>query len=189
LKTIALVFAFAVLNLTARAVATPEEVARGYMDAVKSGDMEHVGVFMHPAALEKFKGILVQLAGVIGNVDAETDPKKNTAIRVLFGDEKPQTVKDALAKNLFVHFLTNLSQAMPMLRQMLNDSTYDFIGHVDEGGNQTHVVYRATLTTGGTAVTKMEVLTLKRDGEEWKVMLTGDIESFVGGLTRQLQHK
>jgi hypothetical protein len=78
---------------------------------------------------------------------------------------------------------------MPMLRQMLNDSAYDFIGHVDEGGNQTHVVYRATLTTGGAAVTKMEVLTLKRDGEEWKVMLTGDIESFVGGLTRQLQHK
>lgn len=189
MKTIALALAFAALTLSARAAATPEEVARGYMDAVKAADMEHVGVFMHPAALEKFKGILVQLAEVIGNVDAETDPKKNTAIKILFGEEKPQTVKDAAAKGLFVHFLTNLSQAMPMLRQMLNDSTYDFIGHVDEGGNQTHVVYRATLTTGGTAVTKMEVLTLKRDGEEWRVMLTGDIESFVGGLTRQLQRK
>jgi hypothetical protein len=189
LKTIAFAFAFAVLAFSARAAATPEEVARGYMDAVRTGDMEHVGVFMHPAALEKFKGILVQLAGAVGNVDAETDPKRNTAIKILFGEEKPQTIKDAAAKGLFIHFLTNLSQAMPMLRQMLNDSSYDFIGHVDEGGNQTHVVYRATLTTGGTAVTKMEVLTLKRDGEDWKVMLTGDIESFVGGLTRQLQPK
>jgi len=189
LKNIILTFAFVLFALAARAAAPPEEVARGYMDSVKSGDMERVGSYMHPAALEKFKGILVQLAAVIGNVDAETDPKKNTAIRILFGEEKPQNVKDAVAKGLFVHFLTNLSQAMPMLRQMLNDSAYDFIGHVDEGGNQTHVVYRATLTTGGAAVTKMEVLTLKRDGEEWKVMLTGDIESFVGGLTRQLQHK
>jgi hypothetical protein len=189
LKIIAFVFAFAVCTLAARAAAPPEEIARGYMDSVKAGDMERVGTYMHPAALEKFKGILVQLAAVIGNVDAETDPKKNTAIKILFGEEKPAGIKDALPKNLFVHFLANLSQAMPMLRQMLNDSTYEFIGHVDEGGNQTHVVYRATLTTGGTAVTKMEVITLKRDGEEWKVMLTGDIESFVGGLTRQLQRK
>ena len=186
MKTFAL--AFFALALTVRA-ATPEEVAKGYMEAVKSGDMEHVATFMHPAAMEKFKGILVQVAEVVTVADADADPKKNTAIRVLFGDVKPAAAKDVPAKDLFVSFLGNLAKAIPLLRQMLADSTYAFIGHVDEGGNQTHVIYRATLTTGGTAVTKMEVLTLKRDGEEWKVMLTGDIESFVGGLTRQLQKK
>ena len=176
------------LTLAARA-ATPEEIAKGYMEAVKSGDSEHVGAFMHPAALEIFKGILVQVAAVVATADADADPKKSTAIKVLFGDVKPEAAKDASAKDLFVHFMANLTTAIPLMRQMLANSTYDFIGHVDEGANQAHVVYRATLATGGATVTKMEVLTLKRDGEEWKVMLTGDIESFVGGLTRQFQKK
>ena len=175
--------------LAAAHAATPEEIAKGYMEAVKSGDMEQVGAFMHPAALEKFKGILVQVAAVVTSADAGADPKKNTAIKVLFGDEKPEAAKDVPAKALFVRFMGNLTAAIPLMRQMLANSTYDFIGHVDEGANQAHVVYRATLATGGATVTKMEVLTLKRDGDEWKVMLTGDIESFVGGLTRQFQKK
>ena len=182
------ILAFFALALTALA-ATPEEIAKGYMEAVKSGDMEQVATYMHPAALEKFKGILVQVAEVVATADADADPKKNTAIKVLFGDEKPQAAKDAAPKELFVRFMGNITKAIPLMRQMLANSTYDFIGHVDEGANQTHVIYRATLTTGGATVTKMEVLTLKRDAEEWKVMLTGDIESLVGGLTRQFQKK
>ena len=180
--------AFLALTFAVHA-APPEEVAKGYMEAVKSGDMEQVGTFMHPAALEKFKGILVQVAEIVATADASADPKRNTAIKVLFGDEKPAAAKEVPAKDLFIRFMRNLTGAVPLMRQMLANSAYDFIGHVDEGGNQAHVVYRATLATGGATVTKMEVLTLKRDGDEWKVMLTGDIESFVGGLTRQFQKK
>ena len=69
---------------------------------------------------------------------------------------------------------------------MLANVAYEFVGHVDEGGNQTHVVYRATLGTGGAEVTKWKCSPETRR-REWRVMLTGDIESLVGGLGRQLR--
>lgn len=166
---------------------SPESVARGYMEAMRAGDMEQVVTYMHPSALEKFKGILVEVADIMAAADPVADPKKSAGLKMLFGEEGPQMVKTAEAKEVFVRFMRNLTAAIPRMRQMLASSTYQFIGHVDEGGNQTHVVYRATLETGGAEVTKMEVLTLKRDGEEWRVMLTGDIESLVGGLGRQLR--
>jgi hypothetical protein len=181
---------FALLLLVTPAFAqTPEQVAKGYMEAMRSGDMEHVATYMHPAGLEKFKLILVQAAEVLGAADASADPRTDTALKVLFGQDGPQSAKDAAAKELFVRFLDNLHRAAPMMQRMLADSSYEFIGHVDEGGNQTHVVYRVTMNTGGASVTKLEVLSLKRDGEEWKVMLTGEIEGLLTGLTRPAPHK
>lgn len=166
-----------------------ETVARGYIEAMRSGDMEHVATYMHPAALEKFKDILTKVAEVIIAANAAADPKTNQAVQVLFGAAGPHAVKEADPKELFVGFMGNITKVVPMMREMLAGSTYDFIGHVEEGGNLSHVVYRATLKTATAEVTKMEVLTLKRDGEQWKVMLTGDLESLVGGIGRQFQRK
>jgi hypothetical protein len=166
---------------------SPETVARGYMEAMRAGDMEQVVTYMHPSALEKFKGILTEVAEIVAAADPAADPKRTTALKMIFGAEGPESVKTAEAKDVFVRFMTNLTAGIPRMREMLANVSYEFVGHVDEGGNQTHVVYRATLETGGAEVTKMEVLTLKREAEEWRVMLTGDIESLVGGLGRQLR--
>ncbi len=117
------------------------------------------------------------------------DPKTKSAARVLFGAAGPAAVPGTNAKTLFVQFLGAIQKAAPMMQQVLASSTNEIIGHVDEGENQTHVVYRATMTTAGAEVTKVDVLTLKRDGEQWGVMLTGDIERLVGGVSRQFDKK
>jgi hypothetical protein len=180
------VAAFTVAAISAHGQ-SPETVARGYMEAMRAGDMEQVVTYMHPSALEKFKGILTEVAEIIVAADPNADPKRMVAVKMLFGEEGPESVKTTDAKDVFVRFMRNLTAGIPRMREMLANVVYEFVGHVDEGGNQTHVVYRARLKTGGAEVTKMETLTLKRDGEEWRVMLTGDIESLVGGLGRQLQ--
>lgn len=178
------------LTSMARAqVRTPEETARAYMSAMRSGEMETVALYMHPSALQKFKDILVQFAARMEEIGAADDPKSSSAIRVLFGDIGVKGVKDAEPRELFVRFLSVIQKAAPVMRQVLADSTYEFVGHVDESGNQTHVVYRATLSTAGAEVTKMEVLTLRREGEQWGVMLTGDIENLATGLSREFEKK
>jgi hypothetical protein len=82
--------------------------------------------------------------------------------------------------------MSNLTTFLPQIKEMAAGTQHEIIGHVDEGGNVTHVVFRATLKRGKTELTKMDVLSLKRDGEEWRVLLTDDMESLILNLGQQL---
>ncbi len=174
------------LALAAHAAdAPPEEVAHTYIRAFAELRLYAVADTLHPAALEKFKGLLVTIADALeaAPVGRKAPPKMLSA---LFGEEGPQAVKTRPAREAFVRFMSNLTTFVPQLREMTAGSEYQIIGHVDEGGNVTHVVFRATLRRGAAEVTKMEVLSLKLDGTAWKVLLTDDLESLIRGFGKQL---
>jgi hypothetical protein len=174
------------LTLAAHAAdAPPEEVAHTYIRAFAELEINAVADTLHPAALEKFKELLVAIADALEAAPAErkAPPKMLSA---LFGEEGPQAIKTRPARDSFVRFMSNLTTFVPQLREMTAGSEYQIIGHVDEGANVTHVVFRATLRRGEAQVTKMEVLSLKLDGTAWKVLLTDDLESLVRGFGKQL---
>ncbi len=183
MKKLAPLLAF---TLSAHAAdAPPEEVAHTYIRALAELEINVVADTLHPAALEKFKELLVTIADALEAAPAErkAPPKMLSA---LFGEEGPQAIKTRPAREVFVRFMSNLTTFVPQLREMTAGSEYQVIGHVDEGANVTHVVFRATLRRGGSQVTKMEVLSLKLDGTAWKVLLTDDLESLIRGFGKQL---
>jgi hypothetical protein len=125
------------------------------------------------------------VAEAISAAEPERKPPAKM-ISALFGEEGPDAMKTLPPRDVFVRFMSNLTTFVPQIREMHAGSEYQVLGHVDEGGNVTHVVFRATLKRGETELTKMEVLSLKRDGETWKVLLTDDMENLVAGFARQL---
>jgi len=175
----------ALLSVAAQAGPPPEEIAHTYIRSFADLRLNVVADSLHPSALEKFKGLLITIADAIEAAPANRKPPPKM-LSALFGDDGPQAVKTLPARDAFVRFMSNLTTFVPQLREMTAGSEYQVLGHVDEGGNVTHVVFRATLRRGETEVTKMEVLSLKRDGEDWKVLLTDDLESLIRGFGKQL---
>jgi hypothetical protein len=139
---------------------------------------------MHPSALERFKVIISRVADALAAAPPERKPPAKL-LSALFGDEGPAATKTLPARDVFVRFMTNLTTFVPQIREMEAGSEYQVIGHLDEGANSTHVVFRATLRRGTAEVSKMAVLSLKREGDEWKVLLTDDLEALISGLTHQ----
>jgi hypothetical protein len=168
-----------------KATETPEEVAHTYIRAMADLRVNLVADEMHPAALERFKTYLSGIADAIKAAPADRKPPPKV-VSALFGEGGVESVNEVSAREVFVRFMSNLATFLPQIREMQAGTTHEIIGHVDEGGNVTHVVFRATLKRGGTELTKMDVLSLKRDGEEWKVMLTDDMESLIQNLGQQL---
>jgi hypothetical protein len=176
------------LLLAATAVAsaeeTPEEVAHRYIRGLADQQLNVVADSMHPAALERFREILGSIATAIEAAPPDRKPPEKM-VNALFGDNGLGSVKTDAPRDVFVRFMSNLTTFVPQIREMTAGSEYQVIGHVDEG-NMAHVVFRATLKRGQTELTKMDVLSLKRDGSEWRMMLTDDLADLISGLGRQL---
>jgi hypothetical protein len=176
---------FALLALSAPCFSeTPEAIAQQYLTAMSEMRIEALADTMHPAALDRFKQILGQVSQAISAIDPEKRP--NTVIRALFGDDGPDAVLAEPPREVFVRFMANLTTFVPQIREMQGGSEHEIIGHVDEGGNLCHVVFRATLKRGSTGISKMAVLSLKRDGTSWKVLLDDDLAKLITGLGQRM---
>jgi hypothetical protein len=162
----------------------PEAVAHSYIRAMADQRINVVADAMHSTALERFKVIISGVADALAAAPPERKPPTKL-LNALFGDEGPAATKTLPARDVFVRFMTNLTTFVPQIREMEAGSEYQIIGHLDEGINHTHVVFRATLRRGRAELSKMAVLSLKREGDEWKVLLTDDLEALVSGLAHQ----
>jgi hypothetical protein len=162
----------------------PEEVAHTYIRGMADLSLNVVADSMHPSALDAFQEILIKIADAIAAAPADRKPPERV-VSALFGEEGIAAVKTREPRDGFVRFMSNLTTFVPQIREMTAGSEYQVLGHVEEG-DLAHVVFRATLRRGETEMTKMEVLSLKRDGDTWKVLLTDDLADLVTGLGRQL---
>jgi hypothetical protein len=182
---IAAVIVFFLSSFPAFSAEQPEEVAHLYIRAMADARLNVVADHMHPSALDRFKGIMTEVADAITSAPLDRKPPAKM-VSALFGEEGPAIVKDLPPRDVFVRFMSNLTTFVPQIRVMHAGSEYQVLGHVVEGGNLAHVVFRATLSQGEHEVTKMSVLSLKRDGEHWKVLLTDDLENLISGLGKRL---
>lgn len=164
----------------------PEEVAHTYIRAMADLHLNVVADSMHPSALASFQNLLTRIASGIEAAPADRKPPAEM-VSALFGENGLAKVKSDPAREVFVRFMNNLATFVPQIREMTGGSEYQVIGHVDEG-DFAHVVFRATLKRGEISMTKMEVLTLQRDGDSWKVLLTDELATMVSGLGRQLMN-
>lgn len=182
---LAAVTSFFLASVSAASAEQPEEVAHLYIRAMADAQINAVADQMHPSALDRFKSIMTEIADAISAAPADRKPSPKV-VNALFGDEGPAVVKDLPPRDVFVRFMSNLTTFVPQIRAMHAGSEYQVLGNVTEGGNLAHVVFRATLSQEGREMTKMSVLSLKRDGEHWKVLLTDDLENLVSGLGKRL---
>jgi hypothetical protein len=60
------------------------------------------------------------------------------------------------------------------------------VGHVKEGSDTAHVVYRVEIPLEGITIERMAVLSLGRQGETWRALLSGDYSELARVLREAL---
>jgi len=152
---------------------SPESAAKTAMVAMKKGDWGAYTHGMHPEALAKAK----EMFGAVVANDAS-----GRVGQLFFGVQSPGAF-DALSDSAsFVAFMTNLTREFPMFGEVMRTAEFDVIGTLREGAELAHIVYRAGAKAEDLAITKTAVLTMRRHGNEWRMLLAANIEGLASRL-------
>jgi hypothetical protein len=170
----ALVF-LAGLSAQGRAASTPEEVVDQYFQAFRSGDLEGMAALMHPEELAVMQQELVPvIAHGIDKVESGTavDPMQ---LKLFADTDSIDTISSEPPDKFFVRFMNWVGRMNPMMQESMRNASIETIGHVMEGDEIAHVVYRIRLMAQGARVSQMNVMPAKKNGDEWRLMLSGEI--------------
>lgn len=153
---------------------TPETIAARYTAATRSGDWASVAQLMHPEALTQFQKMFAPLVAA--------DPQK---VGTSFFGVSSQKEYDQLPKaEVFKRFMNAMSKQIPGMAIALDTSEVKIIGHVREEPDLAHIVYQMNTQLGDIKVSKTSVMTLKKEGQSWRALLSGNIEGLAAALAR-----
>ncbi|HEV7868440.1 MAG TPA: hypothetical protein VGO90_12215 [Chthoniobacteraceae bacterium] len=172
------------LGVCSSAADTPEAIVQRQMATMRAGDWKGFTALMHDSALQEFRTSFTSLLEAVPEGEARTG-----ILQGLFGGKAQSEVVALEPAAFFATFMESLSNVNPMMKQGLSGAEGEVLGHVDEGPDKTHVVMRLKLTMGDINVTKMDVTSLKRDGDSWKTLLSGDIQTMVAGMMKAMKGK
>jgi hypothetical protein len=158
---------------------TPETVARRYFETIRSEDAAGLARVTHPAALAELRALLTPL---FESRLPEADEFRQRLLGV-------RTVSEARALSdttVFANFVRALGSQLPVFAEALRSSSITPVGHVMEGPDTAHVVYRVTIPFDGITLERTAVLSLGRRGESWGALLSGDYSELARVLRETL---
>ncbi len=149
-----------------RRLAGPDSVAEEFQSALRAVFWRGALSRLHPEALEAFHlriSILV-----------ESDTTRIPA-RTLYPDGGLAAFRATSREAVFLRVFEVLSQDAPGLVHALVVRDVEVIGHVPEGPDLAHVVYRSTADLSG-AEPELRMMTMKRDGQRWGVKESQELD-------------
>jgi hypothetical protein len=156
---------------------TPEAVTRQFGAAMRANDWVGTAQLMHPAALARFRGMFLPILAA--------DSTGQLCER-LFATTSAAEVAALPDAELFARFFRTLVSTAPELGGMFAGADLVPIGHVLEGNDVAHVVFRMKVAADdGVTITKVQAMSLRRSGPTWRVLLSGDFEGLAAALARR----
>ena len=158
---------------------TPEKLVNKYYNYIVSNDMQSLSEYMHSDELDKFKNMLQPVfLSLLKN--SNTPPP----FSFTNGDSLEIIYQDS-SKQFFERFMRFAISLNPGLNSAISGSTIEPIGHVKDG-DVVHVVVKFTLNIKGMEINKLSVMSIKKDNDEWKLMLTGDIKGIAEAMKSKM---
>ena len=155
---------------------TPEAVTRQYAAAVRANDWVGTANLMHPDALAQFRRMFLPILAA----DAS-----GQLCRRLFDAASSAELAQLPDDELFARFFRTLVNGAPELQAMFTGADLVPVGHVMEGDDIAHVVFRMKAGADGVTFTKVQAVSLRRVGPTWRVLLSGDVEGLAATLARR----
>lgn len=145
----------------------PSDVAEAYIDAFQQKEWTRCADLMHPDALQSLKDVLV---------DAVASDSLSGLPGALYGTGAPrETIRFAPPEELYARMLEVVYQRAPEASDVLDGFSARILGQVQETDRLVHVVARTTVR-GAADVTQVEVFTVQRFRNTWRMNLTTDIQ-------------
>jgi hypothetical protein len=162
----------AALHLRA-AESTPESAIRTYFNALQRDGLIATADFMHPEELQRFKTMMLPMF------------KSSSAIRSLdlnrrfFGSTATVDTAAATSPRDFMRAFLRMGSNMGAAAN-IKFQPPTIIGSVQEG-DTVHFITRNTAGAGDLSITQLEITSLRKDGEHWRLLLSGSMEGMAQG--------
>jgi hypothetical protein len=153
---------------------TPEQVVERYYETFRSGDYAANAAMMDPDALEELKSTVAQLVETVGDEGGDE-------LRTTFGVGSAAELR-ALAPEALYERMLRATLGDEEMRDILQQAEIRVLGHVPEGEDVAHVVYRMRVSFGGVEVNQVQIAPVRRTPAGWRVMLTGSLAGMMQGL-------
>ena len=157
-------------------VETPEAVTRQYAAAMRANDWVGTAHLMHPDALAHFRRMLLPILAA---------DSSGQLCRRLFDASSSAELAALPDEELFARFFRTLVNDAPELHAMFTGADLVPVGHVLEGDDVAHVVFRMKVAADGVTLTRVQAVSLRRVGRTWRVLLSGDFEGLAAALARR----
>ncbi len=143
---------------------TPESTADAFLRSVRSIRWSVTAQLLHPETLGRFHTLVSMIA------EADTTGE---AGRYLTGTD-PNGLAALSGQQVFERSIGAMIDDMPGLMHALYDRDDEVLGHVAEGPDSAHVVYRTLARIGG-AVPEVKVMQLERAEAGWRIRWTDEL--------------
>lgn len=157
---------------------TPESVAIAYFEALQNNRLNDLAGYMHLEALNRLRAMLMP---VIEQGPKDKDESKQ-ALSMFDGVKSIEELKALSPQGFFTSLFKGISAVYPDMHKIYANTKFQTIGHVIEG-DVVHVVYRGSTSINGASMTQLEVVSLKQQGSNWRLLLTGEMEN-LGNLLK-----
>ena len=154
---------------------SPEHVATRYINALRTQQWDSMALLMHPVALHQLREVLAPLFEA---------PSLDDAREHLLGVRSLSGAKALSDNGVFVALMSHGVGSQAQLMEFMRKASVQIIGHVPEGRDTVHVVYRMTFEDGTAAVAKMDVFSMQRLGDTWRGLLSIDLR-MLGAMLRR----
>jgi hypothetical protein len=155
---------------------TPESVVVAYFEALQTNRLNDLAGYMHLEALNKFRNMLMPVIEQ-GTKDKDKDDVKKL-LAMFAGAKSIAELKVLTPQAFFTSFFKGISARVPDMQSIYASTKFQILGHVNEG-DLVHVVYRSNASMNGASLTQLEVVSLKQQGSDWRLLLTGEMENLV----------
>jgi hypothetical protein len=156
---------------------SPESAVLTYIDAMKEGKLDRMAELMHPEALATFHAMMQPIV----EAAEKSEPTANEVLQMFDGVTSVAQLRKLGDAKFFSSFYLGMASLEPDLLDALKDADIEVLGHVMEGDDTAHVLYRVTTTTGST-MKQTEVVSLRRTKSGWGVLLTNEIEAMAESI-------
>jgi len=152
--------------------ATPESTAVLFLRSVRAIRWRAAAQFMHPSTLANFRDVV----GYMVDTDSTGALRRTYA-----GVDDVASFRALPPATVFERAVGRMVDEMPGLMHALFDHDDDVIGHVLEGADTAHVVYRTLERLQG-AVPEVRVIQMARTADGWRVLWSDELEVLEAAL-------
>lgn len=159
---------------------TPEEVAAAAFAHMQAGDWEASAELFDPAELKRFRDMMqTVLDSGAKSPDASSSGAADPTLEAFFG---PGVSIESLRAMSDSRFMASVMSAM-IGKTGVDLREQRLFGHVAESDDTVHVVARTILSMNGVTVSKVDVVTLRRTAEGWRLALKGEMTGLAEALS------
>jgi len=169
-------------------IKTPEQMVTLYFDAFKQGNFEVIADNMHEQELIKFKAAILPAIEKSREQDPIGAGRDAAALRSFLGIDSVDVVKAESPRDFLVRFMKWMAKLNPMMMTGMAGATMETLGSVPEK-DMVHIVCRVNVDMLGVNFSQLKVMSVKKQGDEWKLMLTGEIDGMAKVLEGQSTRK